>query len=225
MCEFISWIEHNNDIYFLTSRELQTKEGRELKKYLDAQYYEDIKGHGAIDKYYGLKGKGTHKECDDFSTPNNFPGAIVQTIKTGKFEGVGIAKGILTQSAYAEYEKVRQAAEAEYEKVRQAAYAEYEKVRQSAYAEYEKVRQAAEAEYQKVRHAAYAEYEKVRQAAYAEYEKVRQPAEAEYQKVRQAAEAEYQKVCQAAYAEYQKVCQAKFWMLVKNPDNRVKTWK
>ena len=155
MCDFISWIEHQGDIYFLTNQELNTKEGRELKEYLGTAFYDDIKGHGAIDRYWGLKGKGVHKECTDFSTPDNFPPVIVEAIKKGLFEGIGAAEGILTPTAWAEYKKVQQPAMAEYEKVQQPAWAEYEKVEQAAWAEYEKAIQAAMAEYKKVQQAAF----------------------------------------------------------------------
>ena len=155
MCEWVSWIEYKNELYFLTASDLRTKEGRALRLYLGPQFSNDIKGHGAIDRYYGLKGKGTHKECTDFSTPSNFPPAIVNAIKKGHFCGIGLAESLLTAEASAEYEKVEYAAWAEYEKVRAPAWAEYEKVRDEAWAEYEKVRASALAEYEKVRAAAF----------------------------------------------------------------------
>ena len=34
MCDFVSWIEYKDDVYFLTNDCLKTKEGKELKKYL-----------------------------------------------------------------------------------------------------------------------------------------------------------------------------------------------
>ena len=176
MCDFISWIEHQGDIYFLTNQELNTKEGRELKEYLGTAFYDDIKGHGAIDRYWGLKDKGIHGECTDFSTPDNFPPVIVEAIKKGLFEGIGAAEGILTPTAWAEYKKAEQAVWAEYEKVQQAAMAEYKKVQQPAIAEYEKVQQPAWAEYEKVQQPAWAEYKRVEQAVWAEYEKVQQAA-------------------------------------------------
>ena len=45
MCEFVSWVEHEDKLYYLTANLLNTKEGRALKKHLGAQYHEDITGH------------------------------------------------------------------------------------------------------------------------------------------------------------------------------------
>jgi len=131
MCQFISWKEYKGKNYFITSSELATKEG---KKLLKSEFKADLSGHGAIEHYYPeLKGKGINKECRDFSTPKNFPKDIVEAIKKGKFEGIGICKEILTKPALAEYEKIEQSALAEYEKIRQSALAEYEKIEQSAF--------------------------------------------------------------------------------------------
>jgi hypothetical protein len=146
MCHLVSWIEYKDEVYFITDSDLNTKEGRALKKYLgypNQSYWDDIKGHGAIREFYELRGKGRDKECTDFSNPKNFPHQIVDAIKQGKFTGIGVAEGLLTQVAWAEYQKVRQVAEAEYQKVRQPAWAEYQKVRQVAEAEYQKVTQVA----------------------------------------------------------------------------------
>ena len=107
MCQFCSWIEYKDDIYFLTSAELNTKEGRELRKYLGDQFYEDIKGHGAIDRYWGLNGKGRHKECEDFSKPSNFPKLIQEAIKAGKFRGIGVSEGLLTAPAGKAYQEAK----------------------------------------------------------------------------------------------------------------------
>ena len=96
MCEFVSWVEHEDKLYYLTANLLNTKEGRALKKFLAAlpcvhgtQYYEDIKGHGAIERYFGISGK--HYECTDFSSPKNFPAEIVKALKAGAFRGIGIS--------------------------------------------------------------------------------------------------------------------------------------
>jgi hypothetical protein len=196
MCEFVSWIEYKDDVWFLTNDCLRTKEGKALKRYLGNQFVDDIKGHGAIRRYYGIpENKGVSRECTNFSNPNNFPEKVREAIKNGSFSkicGPNLPVAILTQPAWAEYQKVEQAALAEYQKVEQPALAEYQKVKQAAWAEYQKVKQAA-----------WAEYQKVEQAALAEYQKVKQP----------------------AWAEYQKVEQAAFWKIAVNPRNRVKEWR
>ena len=159
MCDFISWIEYKEEILYLTSKDLETSAGKRLLREVGA---EDIKGHGAIRKFFNLpQGKGTGKECKDFSCPDNFPKDIVRDIKKGLFAGFGIAQNILKNSAWVEYEKIRQSALAEYKKIRQSAWAEYEKIRQSALAEYEKIRQPALAEYEKIQQPAWVEYEKI----------------------------------------------------------------
>ena len=119
MCEFISWIEVGDELFFLTDDDINSSRGRKLKKHLGQEYHNDIKGHGAIEWYFDMQGKGVHKECTDFTTPDNFPPEIITAIKGCKFRNIGIAEKLLNKSALAEYEKVRQSAWAEYEKVRQ----------------------------------------------------------------------------------------------------------
>ena len=40
MCHFISWIDLDGQLYYLTSKELRSKRGKELKEYLDSAYAE-----------------------------------------------------------------------------------------------------------------------------------------------------------------------------------------
>ncbi len=166
MCDFISWIEVGEEVFFLISDDLHSSKGRKLKKHLGSQYAEDIKGHGAIEWFFDITGKGIHKECTNFSTPDNFPPEIVTAIKSGKFRGIGIANQLLTAPALAEYNKVTAPAWAEYNKVTAPAWAEYNKVTAPALAEYNKVTAPALAEYNKVKDAAWAEYNKVTDAAF-----------------------------------------------------------
>jgi hypothetical protein len=125
MCEFVSWVEHEDKLYYLTANLLNTKEGRDLKKFLATAYYEDIKGHGAIERYFGIKGK--HHECTDFSSTQNFPDEIVKALQAGAFRGIGIpsASQVLTEKAYADYLSKRDALYADYEYKRDPLYAEY----------------------------------------------------------------------------------------------------
>ena len=163
MCEFISWIEKDGNVLFLTYNDIyNTKRGKELQEYTIPN---DYIGHGAIRFYYDLT-NGENKECTDFSTPDNFPPEIAEAIKDGRMRGLGIAEELLSEPAYAEYRKIEQAACAEYRKIQQSAYAEYRKIEQAAYAEYVKIQQSAYAEYVKIEQAAYAEYRKIEQAAF-----------------------------------------------------------
>jgi hypothetical protein len=185
MCEDVSWIEYQNNVYFLQNSDLETKEGQKL---LLPEVKADVMGHGAIEAYYPeLKDKGQHKECTDFSTPKNFPKKIVKAIKEGKRTSFGIHLDILNDNGKKVYEKIKQLALAEYEKIEQPAWAEYEKIKQLALAEYEKIKQLALAEYMKIQQSALAEYMKIQQSALAEYMKIQQPAWAEYEKIQQLA--------------------------------------
>ena len=224
MCNFISWKEFaDGTILFLTADDIfNSKRGRELQQYTPQK---DWIGHGAIKFYYEITRPCRDRECEDFSTPANFPAEIAAALKAGRFRGLGTPKQLLTQQAWAEYVKVEQQAWAEYVKVEQQAWAEYVKVEQQAWPEYVKVQQPAWAEYVKVEQQAWPEYVKVQQQAWPEYVKVQQPAWAEYEKVERSARAEYVKVKQQAWAEYVKVEQQAFWDLFAYPLNRPEVWR
>ncbi|KKN33628.1 hypothetical protein LCGC14_0801660 [marine sediment metagenome] len=165
MCEFISWVEKGDKVYYLTYTQTHdTIKGKKLLKKYPGEG--ELVGHSAISDYYRLGNSGEKKECTDFSTPNNFPNVIVQAIKNDKLRGMGIAQQLLTGPVWAEYRKVAQSALAEYRKVEQSALAEYRKVEQSVWAEYRKVAQSALAEYRKAKQSALAEYRKVEQSAF-----------------------------------------------------------
>jgi hypothetical protein len=142
MCNFISWIEKNGEILFLTANDIfNTKRGRELQKHTTP---DDFIGHGAIEFFYRLEyGTGKHLECEDFSSPKNFPPQIVSAIKRLQFVGLGTPMELLSKTARAEYRKIEQTALAEYRKIEHTALAEYRKIEQPAWAEYEKIEQTA----------------------------------------------------------------------------------
>ena len=101
MCEFISWIEYKGEILFLTKNELETNRGKALRKHLGTQLENDVKGHGAIEWYYNMEpNSGLHRECTDFSSPDNFPRPIVSALKKGAFCGIGISEQLLTKPAF-----------------------------------------------------------------------------------------------------------------------------
>ncbi len=99
MCDFASWKEYKDKIWFIRGSNLAGKDGEKMRDYLKEHYWHDICGHGAIQHYWGIpEGKGINKECTDFSTPDNFPSAIVEAIKAGDFANVGIVPAeILTE--------------------------------------------------------------------------------------------------------------------------------
>jgi hypothetical protein len=130
MCDFISWVEKDGAVLYLTGKDLKTSRGKAMR----ARIGDDVCGHGAIREYFDiLPGVGVEKECTDFSSPLNFPAQIVADIKAGLFRGVGFDCALLSGPAWAEYDKVCATAWAEYDKVRATAWAEYDKVVQRTF--------------------------------------------------------------------------------------------
>jgi hypothetical protein len=111
-------------------------------------------GHGAIEWFLGLThGAGRNQECEDFSSPKNFPAEIVKAIKAGNFCGIGICEGILTKEALADYKAKRAPLYADYDAKRDALYADYEAKRDALYADYDAKRDALYADYKAKRDA------------------------------------------------------------------------
>ena len=164
MCHFISWIEYEKKLYYIEDKDLDTKEGKELIAY--CKNSDDLMGHGAIRKYYGLEQKGKDHEITDFSNPKKIPSEIVKKIKQGVFSRIYKEVFFFTAPALAKYNKVTDTALAEYNKVKAPAWAKYNKVKDTAWAEYTKVTAPALAEYTKVTALALAEYTKVTDTAY-----------------------------------------------------------
>jgi hypothetical protein len=52
MCDFISWVDIDGVVFFITDKELRTKRGRDLMKY--SGWDTDVIGHGFIREYYEL---------------------------------------------------------------------------------------------------------------------------------------------------------------------------
>ena len=82
MCEFISWIEYNGRLYYLTDSEIFSDDGK-IK--LAGCKDNDFLGHGAIIKYYGLEkaknqGKLVEMENRDF-WKENIPAELAEKIK------------------------------------------------------------------------------------------------------------------------------------------------
>jgi len=141
MCEFISWIEKGDKVYFLTGKQVfETKKGKEvIQKQCGV---EDYIGHGAIRLYYGLEqDEGKNRECNCFTKPDNFPSPIIRAIKRGDMRGMGEPEGLLTAPA----EKAYQEAKATAWKAYHEATAPAEKAYQEATAPAEKAYQEATA--------------------------------------------------------------------------------
>jgi len=93
MCEFVSWVEKGDKVYFLTHDLIHsTPRGEIIQKRF--QGVGEPLGHSAIRAYFEIDG-GRDKECTDFSTPDNFPEPIAEAIKNGEMRGFGCPKGLL----------------------------------------------------------------------------------------------------------------------------------
>jgi hypothetical protein len=103
MCEFVSWIEKDGAILFLTGNDVfNTKWGKELREHCGND--DDLVGHGAIRYYYNLSSDtGINKECTDFTKPSNFPDEIVKAIKNGEMRGFSFPPGLLCKPLNEDY--------------------------------------------------------------------------------------------------------------------------
>lgn len=106
MCDFLSWIEHKGDIFCISNKELRSRDGKKLREYIgDNYFFEDITGHGAIRKYFGLSSfQGTDRENRNFRRPSEYPAVLVEKIKAGEFSLIGYPeRGLLGRAARAKF--------------------------------------------------------------------------------------------------------------------------
>ena len=142
MCDFISWIEKDGQVYYLTYRDIyNTRRGKELRNHCMSK--DDLSGHGAIRYYYDNFTGGAEKECTDFTTPANFPPEIVEDIKAGKFRGLGINKELLTAPALKLYEETEAQALKLYKETKAPAWKLYEETEAQAWKLYEETKAQA----------------------------------------------------------------------------------
>ena len=79
MCEFVSWVEWNNKLYYLTDAEVFSDLGREK---LAGCKDNDYLGHNAIRKFWGIPDKeGTNCEIQNFWELDKLPKEISDKIK------------------------------------------------------------------------------------------------------------------------------------------------
>ena len=80
MCDFISWVEYDDGIFFLTDAQVLSSEGRKLFK--DCQD-NDVLGHGAIRRYYSLESyQGTDGEQRNFWETKTLPEPLKSLLAT-----------------------------------------------------------------------------------------------------------------------------------------------
>ena len=81
MCEFVSWIEHRDQILFLTDAEVFSPHGKEV---LQGSRGIDFLGHGAIRAFYGIPGYvGVEHEDRRFWKMELYPEPIRKKLKEG----------------------------------------------------------------------------------------------------------------------------------------------
>jgi len=88
--KFLSWIEFDGRAYFLTLNDLNTVEGRDLRRNLGDRFFDDIGQHGSIMAFYRLPVHCRHRVESDFSSPDRFPSEIVAAMARGGFAGLGM---------------------------------------------------------------------------------------------------------------------------------------
>ena len=85
MCDFVSWIEVRRGlkkhILYLTDKDVFSSHGREVFPPSETRD-NDVLGHGAIRKYYGLKSsEGVEHEYRDFWNLHKLPQEIAEKVK------------------------------------------------------------------------------------------------------------------------------------------------
>ena len=136
MCEFISWVEKEGRVYFLTQDLIHnTPRGDEIQRRFPGSG--EIIGHAAIRAYFELDESGVSKEQTDFGTPNNFPPVIVEAIKKDELRGDGFPQGLLLTNLYDDYKTKRKLIDDDYEVKRKPIYDDYETKHKLIYDDYE----------------------------------------------------------------------------------------
>ena len=156
MCKFVSWIEKKElvhgrrKIYFLTSEQIfNTDKGKQLQEWCHS--VDDLVGHGAIRHFYGLESdEGENKECVDFSTPDNFPTAIVKAIKDGEWRVESTPIKLLTAPAWKQYKDITAPALKQYEDIQAPAWKQYEDIQAPAWKQYKDIQATAWKQYKDI---------------------------------------------------------------------------
>jgi len=114
MCDFVSWIEKNGTIWYLTTANIESPRGKELRDFIQ---WEEVSGHGAIRWFYSLEG-GYNQEFTGFDYPSNFPKEIREALVRGEFaRWFGDTPiGLLSRDAEKEYCQMLEQEECETQK-------------------------------------------------------------------------------------------------------------
>ena len=80
MCRFLSWIEYDKQLYYITAAELKSEKGKDLLK--ESGSKDDIWGHGFIRNYYGLTpSQGKDFEINEFNKFSELPKELKEKTK------------------------------------------------------------------------------------------------------------------------------------------------
>jgi hypothetical protein len=179
MCEFVSWLEYKGKIYFLSDKELKSRRGKELSQY--GHNKDNWRGHWAICWYYGIeRRKSIRRECEDFSTPANFPEEICTAIRAGQMTMFRSQPAeLLSDQAWEQYKAIRVQAWEQREAIRVPAWEQYEAIRVPAWEQREAIRVQAWEQYEAIRVPAWEQYEAITaQAFWKLFKKIKNRAEA-----------------------------------------------
>ncbi len=79
MCNFISWIEEDGKLLYLTDADVFSKHGR---KTLAGALHNDVLGHGAIREFFGIGSRGKEREVCDFWKTELLPAEIAKKVRS-----------------------------------------------------------------------------------------------------------------------------------------------
>ena len=206
MCEFMSWVEKGNKVYFLTDKQIhETAKGKELQEWSKSS--DDLPGHGAIRYFYGLEQEeGINKECTDFSSPTNFPARIAKAIKGGKMRGLGTARGLLTNKVDAKWRSELNAVDAKWQPEQNAVYVKWRAEQDAVDAKWEAEQNAVDAKWRAELNAVNAKWRAELNAVNAKWRAERNEVDAKWR------------------SEHNAV-NAKFWDLFSVLENRNPAWR
>ena len=79
MCNFLSWIELDKKLYYITDEDVKSEKGKELIK--KSGSFQDAFGHGFIREYYDLGQAGQEKEVNDYWHLEKLPKELAEKVE------------------------------------------------------------------------------------------------------------------------------------------------
>ena len=168
MCKFISWVDVDGTLFYITDDDVNTSNYQELLRKCGNN--DDSLGHGFLREYFQLGGKGIDKEVNNLTYIHLLPKQIISDIKKCKFEYITSIPDLLNGSAREEYDKKIRSAREEYDKIERSAWKEYIKIEELA------IKESAKEEYDKITRSAIEKFIKIERSAWEEYNKIERSA-------------------------------------------------